>query len=71
MSHGTCEIYEVKHSTKKDDNQYRHLADEAKCRETEFRFGRIIRKAVLYRGEDESIDTIEYLNVENYLRSLE
>ncbi len=67
----TCEIYEVKHSTKKDDNQYRHLIDEAKCRETEFRFGRIIRKAVLYRGEDDSIDTIEYLNVENYLRSLE
>lgn len=67
----TCEIYEIKHSTKKDDNQYRHLADEAKCRETEFRFGRIIRKAVLYRGEDESIDAIEYLNVENYLRSLE
>ena len=52
-------------------NQYRHLIDEAKCRETEFRFGRIIRKAVLYRGEDESIDAIEYLNVENYLRSLE
>lgn len=67
----TCEIYEIKHSTKQDDNQYRHLIDEAKCRETEFRFGRIIRKAVLYRGEDESIDAIEYLNVENYLRSLE
>ena len=67
----TCEIYEIKHSSKKDDNQYRHLVDEAKCRETEFRLGRIIRKAVLYRGEDGFADTIEYLNVENYLRSLE
>ncbi len=66
----TCEIYEVKHSTKKDDNQYRHLVDEAKCRETEFRFGRITRKAVLYRGKDTHVNGIDYLNAEEYLRRL-
>ena len=65
-----CEIFEVKHSDKIDKNQYRHLTDDAKLKETEFRFGRITRRTVLYRGENTSIEGIEYLNVEEYLRSI-
>ena len=46
-----CGIYEIKHSDKSDANQYRHLADADKCEQTERRFGQIVSKAVLYRGE--------------------
>ena len=66
----TCEIYEIKHSTQVDKNQYRHLIDGDKCRETEFRFGTIMRKTVLYRGKDTQVNGINYLNAEEYLRGL-
>lgn len=65
-----CGIYEIKHSDKSDANQYRHLADADKCEQTERRFGQIVSKAVLYRGE--SFDTengIAYRNVEEYLKN--
>ena len=66
----TTEIYEIKHSTEMVPEQYKNLVDEEKCRATEFRFGTIIKKAVIYRGEDAVDGGIQYLNVENYLRSL-
>ena len=66
----TTEIYEIKHSTEMVPEQYKNLADEEKCRAAEFRFGTITKKAVIYRGEDASDGNIQFLNVENYLRSL-
>ena len=66
----TCEIYEIKHSEKAVPEQYKNLIDKEKCKATEFRFGEIKRKAVIYRGEDKSDGDIEYLNVEKYLRGL-
>lgn len=68
----SCEIYEVKHSDKRDKQQYRHLTDSEKCEMTEFRYGSITGKYVLYRGEPyfEAECGVEYLNVEDYLRSL-
>ena len=66
-----CGIYEIKHSDKFDKNQYRHLADEEKCALTERRFGKIVRKTVLYRGENfETENGILYRNVEDYLKEL-
>ena len=50
--------------------QYRHLIDEQKCTQTEHRYGPITGKFVLYRGESQVIDGIQYQNVEEYLRSL-
>lgn len=67
----TTEIYEIKHSADMVPEQYKNLADEEKCKATEFRFGRITKKIVIYRGEDAVDGDIWYLNVENYLRSLE
>lgn len=67
----TTEIYEIKHSTEMVPEQYKNLADEEKCKATEFRFGTITRKAVIYRGEDSEDEGILYLNIENYLRGLE
>ena len=65
-----CEIFEIKHSTEVVPAQYRHLADPQKCAETEHRFGPIMAKTVLYRGEPQTVDGIRYENVEAYLCGL-
>lgn len=66
----TCEIYEIKHSEIVAKEQYRHLKDIKKCRDTEFRYGTIVSKNVIYRGATQVVDGINYLNVEEYLREL-
>ena len=66
----SCAIYEIKHSAERDARQYRHLTDEEKCKATEFRFGTITGKYVIYRGEDCEENGIQYRNVEEYLKSL-
>ena len=63
----TCEIYEIKHSSEIADDQFKHLIDEEKCRETEFQFGDIISRNVIYRGTDRKYKGINYINVTNYL----
>ncbi len=65
-----CFIYEIKHSGEVDANQYKHLVDKDKCSETEFRFGEIKGKYVIYRGTSCIVDDIQYLNVEEYLENL-
>ena len=67
---GTCKIFEIKHSDKIVPMQFRHLIDKNKCQATEHRFGSILGKFVLYRGETKQVDNIQYLNVEEYLRCL-
>ena len=67
----TCEIYEIKHSKEKANAQYRHLIDEEKLKSTEFRYGKIVKRCVIYRGENTCLENgIEYKNVEEYLKSL-
>ena len=66
-----CKIYEVKHSKEKNPLQYRHLINEENCKQTEFRYGTILEKAILYRGEStEAEQGIIYRNVEDYLCEL-
>ena len=67
---GGCSIYEIKYSTVVDDKQVRHLINEQKLRKTEFRYGNIEGRYVLYRGETKLVDGIQYVNVEEYLNSL-
>jgi len=63
-----CKIYEIKHSKEKSPFQYRHLINEENCKQTEFRFGKILEKVVLYRGETcEEENGIHYKSVEEYL----
>ena len=64
----TCEIFEVKHSDKRDPAQRRHLLDLEKCARVGHRWGTIERKAVIYRGEPGLEEGVEYLNVEEYLK---
>lgn len=66
-----CEVYEIKHSAERVPAQYRFLEDDEKLGSVEFRYGKIRKKAVIYRGQSTNPDHgIEYLNVEEYLRSL-
>lgn len=75
---GTCEIYEIKHSKEVVPLQCKHLLDEQKCKDTEFRYGTITRKYVIYRGATTSLvkagvetqEDVAYLNVEEYLKKL-
>lgn len=66
----SCRIFEIKHSAEAVPQQYRHLVDEEKCRQTEHRYGKIDGKFVIYNGENRTIDGIEYLNAEGYLRNI-
>ncbi len=66
----SCKIYEIKHSAERAKLQYQHLIDDEKCKQTEFRFGTITEKTVLYRGKNAEVDGINYQNVEEYLRLL-
>ena len=68
---GNCQIFEIKHSTEAVKSQYRHLIDEEKCALREHRYGLITAKTVLYRGEDQIIEGIQYRNVERYLVELD
>ena len=65
-----CKIYEVKYSKEQVPEQSRHLKDEEKCVMTSHRYGEITGKYVIYRGESGSLKGIQYLNVEEYLKSL-
>ena len=66
----SCSIYEIKHSAEIVEEQYQHLVDADKCAATEFRFGPITGKYVIYRGETQDVNGIHYLNVEEYLNKL-
>ena len=66
----TCEIYEIKYSREVVAGQYRHLINAEKCAETEHRFGRVTGRYVIYCGDAVESDGVQYLNVEQYLKSL-
>lgn len=67
----TCELYEIKHSSKAVANQYRHLVNPEYLSLSERSFGRITRKAVIYKGASHvEGNGIEYINAEEYLKAL-
>lgn len=66
----SCSLFEIKHSKELVAEQYRHLIDEEKCTAITHRFGRITGKYVLYRGNAEESNGVQYLNVEEYLKEL-
>ena len=66
----TCQIYEVKYSKQQVPEQYRHIKNEEKCSMTSHRYGDITGRYVIYRGDNVQIEEVQYLNVEEYLKSL-
>ena len=63
----SCCLYEIKHSTEIVEKQTRYLRDDEKCKIVEARFGMITGRYVLYRGENKTVDDVQYLNVEQFL----
>ncbi len=78
MTNEEYEIYEIKHSKEVVPRQCKHLLDGQKCKDTEFRYGTITGKYVIYRGATTSLaqagvetpEDVNYLNVEEYLKNL-
>lgn len=66
----TCEIYEIKFTTNRYPSQYAYLTDDKKCAETEHRFGKITGRYVIYRGDPCTVNNVQYLNAEEYLKAL-
>jgi len=66
----SCQIYEIKYSKEQVPEQYRHMKDEDKCALTSHRYGDITGRYVIYRGDNAELDGVQYLNVEEYLKSL-
>ena len=66
---GDVELYEIKHSAGIHDNQIKNLIDNELCTRIS-RFGKITKKAVLYRGKTTSYKGIEYINITEYLMGL-
>ncbi len=67
-----CRIYEIKHNKEIAKEQVRHLVNQEMLSITEKRWGTIVGKYVIYRGESNGEDEqgITYLNVEQYLNDL-
>lgn len=67
----TCEAYEIKHSREIVDRQYHVLEDEDSMSNVTRKYGDVVTRCVLYRGEDNILPNgIEYRNVEGYLKAL-
>lgn len=67
----SCECYEIKHSDQIVAHQTQYLTDEECLKATEWRFGPITKRCVIYRGPDAVLENgIVYSNVENYLKAL-
>ncbi len=66
-----CAAFEIKHSKQMAPEQTRHLRDAEKCALVERRFGKLVRKYVLYLGErKDTEDDITYRNAEEFLKEL-
>ena len=65
-----CEEYEIKHSRERTPEQARSLLDEELTSEVEAKYGKVIRRSVIYRGESIIDGGIAYINVEEYLKNL-
>ena len=46
------------------------MIGEEKCAMTTHRYGNITGRYVIYHGENAEMESIHYLNVEDYLKSL-
>ncbi|MBQ3797444.1 MAG: ATP-binding protein [Butyrivibrio sp.] len=65
-----CRIYEIKHSNKAVPEQARHLLDKKKLSQTEKRYGDILGKYVIYTGKSGKFNSVDYVNVEEYLKGI-
>ena len=63
-------IFEIKYAKTRNENQYRYLKDNELKTIFENKYSPIKNRIVLYRGEHQVFDDIEYINIEEYLYNL-
>ena len=67
----TCRLFEIKHTTERDDAQLRHLLDPEKLAYAKRNYGRILSRTLLYRGRPFSHKSgVKYGNVRTFLKNL-
>ncbi len=68
----TCRLYEIKHTTERDDGQLRHLVDSKKLAYAKHNYGDVLSRTVLYRGENFTHPSgVLYMNVGEWLKELD
>lgn len=66
---GEIECFEIKHSDEIIEDQAKHLLNEDNISKTEQKYGKVVRRCVLYKGESGvASNGIEYKNVEEFLK---
>lgn len=69
--HNICHLYEIKHSDQISDWQTKHLRDHNKIGYLNRYFGKVMERAVLYRGVTGITQgNIKYINANEFLESL-
>lgn len=63
-------LFEIKHSNKIVKNQVKNLNDLQKTEIVQYRYGKIQKKYILYKGNNDKADDIDYVNIEDYLRDV-
>ena len=63
-----CQLYEIKHTDTAVKEQCKYLLDKEKCDQVEYKYGTIIEKTVLYRGQTKTSFGVTYKNVEEFLK---
>lgn len=66
----TCDIYEIKHADTFNSHALKNLLNRTKCELIESRFGKIKRKILLYRGENQIRKGVYCINVADFLKRL-
>ena len=62
-------LYEIKHSLTLTIDQTKHLLDQNKIKLIKDRYHNVSHKCVLYRGPNQTINGVNYINVEEFLKS--
>lgn len=66
---GEIECFEIKHSDEIIEDQAKHLLNEDNISKIEQKYGKVVRRCVLYKGESGvASNGIEYKNVEEFLK---
>ena len=64
---GNCEIFQISRAMEPLDPSEIEIERAENCQETEFRYGKILGKYVIYMGPTKMIDGISYINIEEFL----
>lgn len=66
----SCRVFRVVHCTEASPELTQAFNDAKTCGAIKARYGEMKEKAVIYLGPDQTVDSIHWINAEDYLKSL-